>query len=279
MSGYADQHQAFLKQQTILLVEDDPFTLTMVTEFLKRLVGTLLVAENGQQGLALFRRHRPKIVLTDLQMPDMDGLTMAEMVLDEDPSVIIIAVSAYDEPLYLHKAAAIGIHAYITKPVSGLQLREILLQCAQSLSDESGQPYASPAQPVRPAEIPAESAPTVLPVFDRAATLRRLGDDEETLQLLLDTYHSTMPSILLTLDELLFFGDNRQELITQSHTFKGASANIGAEALRAVATRLEKAALAGDLVAMQALLPQLQEEYARFAAETGHELPSVTASV
>lgn len=279
MSGYADQHQAFLKQQTILFVEDDPFTRSMVTEFLQRLVGTLLVAEDGRQGLALFRRHHPRIVLTDLLMPEMDGLTMGEMILAEDPSVLLIALTAFDESPYLHKSVEIGFQAYVTKPVSGLQLREILLQCAQNLSSDNETFYSVPPRSDRHTEIPAESAPVVLPVFDRAATLRRLGGDEEVLQTLLDTYRSTMPAIIITLDELLFFGDNQQELITQAHTFKGASANIGAEALRGVAAQLEKAALAGDLAAMQALLPQLQKEYARFETETRHELSSVTATV
>lgn len=277
MSGYAEQNLAVLKQQTVLFVEDEPSTRTVVTEFLQRLVGTLLVAEDGRQGLALFRRHRPRIVLTDLLMPEMDGLTMGEMILAEDPSVLMIALSAFDESPYLNKSVEIGFQAYITKPVSGLQLREILLQCAQCLRNDSGQPYVSPAPSARHPESPVSSGPP--PVFDRAATLRRLGNDEETLQLLLDTYHSTMPAIILTLDELLFFGDNRHELITQAHTFKGASANIGAEALRAVAARLEKAAIAGDLAAMQVLLPQLQEEYGRFAAETHHERSSGTATV
>lgn len=279
MSEYADQNQALLKQQIILFVEDDEFNRAVVTEFLQRLVGTLLVADDGRQGLALFRLHRPRIVLTDLQMPDMDGLTMAEMILAEDPSVLMIALTASDETPYLNKSVEIGFQAYITKPVSGLQLREILLRCAQCLSTDSGQQPLSTLQLTSQPDIPAATGRAALPVFDRAATLQRLGNDKEVLQTLLETYHRTMPSIIITLDELLFFGDNQQELITQVHTFKGASANIGAEALRSVATRLEKAAIAGDLVAMQALLTQLQEEYARFAAATGHELLPATAGI
>lgn len=279
MSGYADHNQAFLKQQSILFVEDDPFTRSMVAEFLQRLVGTLLVAENGRQGLALYREHRPVIVLTDLLMPDMDGLTMGEMILAEDPSALLIALTAFDESPYLDKAVEIGFHAYITKPASGLQLRETLLQCARCLCSDSPEPDLPLPKQTCHAERPAVTDPALLPVFDRAATLQRMGGDEEVLQVLLETYHNTMPAIIITLEELLFFGDNQQELITQAHTFKGASANIGAEALRAVAARLEKAAIAGDLAAMQSLLPQLQEEYARFAAETCPAPLSVTAPV
>ncbi len=125
--------QTFLKTLTVLYVEDEEFTRALFTEFLQRLVGRLVTAENGEQGLAAFQLHRPQIVLTDILMPVMDGLAMAEEVRKLDTSVPIIVMTAFDESSYLMKSINIGIERYVTKPVNGLELQEVLVRCARRL--------------------------------------------------------------------------------------------------------------------------------------------------
>ena len=125
--------QAFLKTLTVLYVEDEEFTRALFTEFLQRLAGRLVTAENGEQGLAAFQLHRPQIVLTDILMPVMDGLAMAEEIRKVDANVPIIVMTAFDESSYLMKSINIGIERYVTKPVNGLELQEVLLKCARRL--------------------------------------------------------------------------------------------------------------------------------------------------
>ena len=125
--------QEYLKRLTVLYVEDEEFTRAMFTEFLGRLVGQLVVAENGEQGLLAYHLHQPKIIITDVLMPVMDGLDMAEQIRKVDASVPIIVMTAFDESSYLVKSINIGIHKYVTKPVNGLQLQDTLLECAHRL--------------------------------------------------------------------------------------------------------------------------------------------------
>ena len=128
--------QDYLKTLTILYVEDDTDTREQFSDFLRRPSGTLITAEDGVAGLEAFKKHLPDIVVTDILMPRMDGLTMAREILELVPTVPIIAVTAFEQTDYLMRAINIGIEKYVTKPVNSFLLSECLLQCAHRLRAE-----------------------------------------------------------------------------------------------------------------------------------------------
>ena len=128
------KEQECLKKLTVLYVEDEEDTRQQFSRFLSRLTGELIVAENGAQGLAAFQKNRPQIVITDVLMPVMDGLTMAREIRRLDESVDFIALTAFDQADYIGKFVEIGVDKYLTKPVDGVKLLEMLLECAGKLS-------------------------------------------------------------------------------------------------------------------------------------------------
>ena len=77
----------------------------------------LHVAENGQQGLELYREKRPDIILSDIMMPVMNGLEMTREIrkLDRDSQVIML--TAYSDTDYLLECISLGINQYVQKPV------------------------------------------------------------------------------------------------------------------------------------------------------------------
>ncbi|HBF38109.1 MAG TPA: hypothetical protein DDW50_12395 [Firmicutes bacterium] len=79
--------------------------------------GFLLVATaaDGEEGLELIKIHQPQIVLTDIRMPFMDGLQLAERVKKEFPEIKIIFLTAYDDFEYAHKALKLKVNDYILK--------------------------------------------------------------------------------------------------------------------------------------------------------------------
>ncbi len=83
----------------ILCVEDDPLS----REFLGKIISikfpdaNIRTAENGEEGLELFRKYRQSIVLTDISMPVMDGIRMAREIRAIDPDANIIALSAHND--------------------------------------------------------------------------------------------------------------------------------------------------------------------------------------
>ena len=128
--------QDYLTTLTVLYVEDDAETREQFSDFLRRSVGTLITAEHGVAGLEAFKKHTPDIVITDIMMPQMDGLTMAQNILGMIPSVPIIVLTAFEQTDYLMRAINMGIEKYVTKPVNSYQLFESLINCAHRLRAE-----------------------------------------------------------------------------------------------------------------------------------------------
>jgi len=85
--------QNYLKTLTVLYVEDDDDTREQFSEYLRHPVGTLITAGNGAEGLEAFITYAPDIVITDILMPLMDGLTMSCEIRGRAPQVPIIVLT------------------------------------------------------------------------------------------------------------------------------------------------------------------------------------------
>jgi two-component system cell cycle response regulator DivK len=104
----------------VLYVEDNIDNLVLVRRILKPQGIELLEATSAQQGIALAEQHLPDLILMDLNMPEMDGLT-ATRLLRQNPAlhhIPIVALTANVMPQVLDEVLAAGCEGYITKPVS-----------------------------------------------------------------------------------------------------------------------------------------------------------------
>ena len=124
------------KDLSVLYVEDDDEIREQLTHFLSRRVGVLYTATNGREGLESFRVHQPDIVLSDIRMPEMDGLDMVGAIKQEKPSTPVIMTTAFNETEYFLKAIDIGVDKYVMKPVKVDTLVEALDRSAQALHAE-----------------------------------------------------------------------------------------------------------------------------------------------
>lgn len=106
------------KNISILYVEDDLMTSDEISFFFKKYVDKFYVAKNGKEGLELFKKHKPDMVITDVQMPVMNGLSMSEEILKISPSTPIALTTAFSEGSYILKAIELGIDKYILKPIN-----------------------------------------------------------------------------------------------------------------------------------------------------------------
>ena len=113
---------------SLLYVEDEPVTRELICEIIGRRYPDLrlLVAGNGVEGVESFKANRPEIVLTDINMPVVNGLRMAEEIKSLSPATEIIALTAHSNSEHLLKAIEIGISHYILKPIDIEQIFRVI---------------------------------------------------------------------------------------------------------------------------------------------------------
>ena len=97
---------------TLLYVEDDDNAREELEYFLEKKVLKLIVAKNGQEGLELFKKHNPDLVITDIQMPVMDGIQMIKAIKDaykNNKMIICIANSPREDYVSYEEALEAGL--------------------------------------------------------------------------------------------------------------------------------------------------------------------------
>ncbi len=120
---------------SVLFVEDEPAAREKVSAILGRNVRTVYQAEDGIKGLALFRVHRPAIVVTDIRMPGMNGLDLSRTLKELDENVQIIVTTAHNDANFLISAIDIGVDQYVMKPVHREALLKAVRKCARIIDN------------------------------------------------------------------------------------------------------------------------------------------------
>lgn len=127
---------------SILIVEDEPIIrrgISSLIDFNALGISTVQEAENGEQALQTIRKEVPDILLTDINMPKMDGITLAQLVRTEYPQMRIIFLTGYDYVDYLLSAVKIGVEDYILKPVTKTEIEALLVKVVAKLDEDKRQ--------------------------------------------------------------------------------------------------------------------------------------------
>ena len=102
---------------TVLYVEDDAALLKETRTILEKIFMCVDVARNGAEGLFKFTQKQYDLVITDIEMPEINGLDMSTKIKELDAQVPIVVISAYSNSSYLIEAINIGINYYVLKPI------------------------------------------------------------------------------------------------------------------------------------------------------------------
>ena len=110
----------------VLIVEDNEANLLLMKEVLKPLGFTILVANDGEEGVRMARENLPNLIVMDIQLPKMDGLTATRLIKStaETCRIPIVAVTAHALLRDRENARKAGCNDYVTKPLNTRLFRE-----------------------------------------------------------------------------------------------------------------------------------------------------------
>ncbi|PLY09071.1 MAG: DNA-binding response regulator [Arcobacter sp.] len=115
-----------LKDVTILCVEDEDGIREFIVNTLKYYFKEVYAAKNGLEAYEIYEEYKPKIVLTDIEMPKMDGIELVKKIRKNDLSTMVIMLTAYSNEEYLMNLINLNVDHFILKPLNSKKLNEAL---------------------------------------------------------------------------------------------------------------------------------------------------------
>ncbi len=128
---------------SILIAEDESELREYLKEYLELFFKNIFVAKNGKEAYEIYLQKRPDIIISDINMPNLDGLSMVKKIRKTDSETHIIIMSAHSDRDKLLKAVELGLVTYLIKPINSQKLKDILLELTQKLRTSKKRVYLS----------------------------------------------------------------------------------------------------------------------------------------
>ena len=114
------------KQITVLYAEDEKEAREGFAKTLERYTKEQYIASDGEDAIRLYRQYHPDIVITDINMPNKNGIELAKEILEINPEQIIMFITAHTESKYTLRALEMQVEAYLIKPINKNKFKEKL---------------------------------------------------------------------------------------------------------------------------------------------------------
>ncbi|MEI0478427.1 response regulator [Brachyspira pulli] len=121
----ADGINEFGKPYKVLIVDDSAFVVKQLQQiFVSEQYNVVGTAENGEEGVLMYKEYKPDLVTMDITMPKMDGITALTKIIEYDKNAKVVMVSALGKEDMVKKALLAGAKNYITKPLDRKKVLE-----------------------------------------------------------------------------------------------------------------------------------------------------------
>ena len=125
------------KNIKVLYVEDDDIARENGVEYLENFFDEIFEANNAIKAMQIYEKFKPQIIITDIQMPKVNGLEFIKQIRQKDKKTQIIVITAFCNQEYLLKAIELQLVKYLIKPVNEKDFEEALKLCLNSLNEDS----------------------------------------------------------------------------------------------------------------------------------------------
>jgi len=126
-----------LKEHTVLYAEDDKAVQSSVVEYLSKYFKDVFVASDGEEALSLYTKQKPNVLIFDIDMPKIDGLSLAKIIRESNKTVPIVMLTAFTDTDKLLKATELNLSKYLVKPVDPFSFKEAMQKLALELETSS----------------------------------------------------------------------------------------------------------------------------------------------
>jgi len=101
---------------SILIIDDEVLTLNNLKRVLEKIGYEILLADSGETGIEVFKKHRPNLVLVDLMLPGIDGIEVLKQIKETDANTVVIMITAYEIIEKAIESMKLGAYDYLLKP-------------------------------------------------------------------------------------------------------------------------------------------------------------------
>ncbi|MEH0742130.1 two-component sensor histidine kinase BarA [Vibrio cholerae] len=262
---------------TVMAVDDNPANLKLITALLKERVERVITCSNGEDAVAQAEHQHFDMILMDIQMPKMDGVTASKAIkkLPLNEQTPVIAVTAHAMLGERDRLLKAGMDDYLTKPIEEHVLQQVLMHwnpnaTVQELEKLDLSVHTTPDVPSTPSASDSQI------VIDWPAALKQSANKaslaKEMLQMLVDY----IPEVNSVVEQALT-GDGdeeaRENLIHHVHKLHGSSSYCGVPRLKSICATLEKALRSdASIEEVEPELFELQDEMEKVTEASAHYL-------
>jgi len=130
---------------SILIAEDEKQLLNTMVEYLELFFENVYTAEDGLTAYEIYKKQKPDIIIADIHMPHLDGLSMIKKIREKDLETKIIITTAHSEKEKLIQAIELHLVKYLVKPIQSDRLKEIILSLVDELRQKRDRVYLKEA--------------------------------------------------------------------------------------------------------------------------------------